>query len=99
MTRYPRLLPAVRAIGRVDAFIVAWTQVLDPRIAFLQQRGFPFLAYGRTQTDQPYPWFDFDNEAGARMAVERLIGLGHRRVAMSVGINTGIMRALRLVHW
>ena len=67
---------------RVDAFIVAWTQVLDPRIAFLQQRGFPFLAYGRTQTDQPYPWFDFDNEAGARMAVERLIGLGHRRVAI-----------------
>ena len=67
---------------RVDAFIVGWTQVTDPRIALLQARGFPFLAYGRTETRKAYAWFDFDNEAGARMAVERLIALGHRRVAI-----------------
>lgn len=67
---------------RVDAFIVGWTQVHDARIALLQRRGFPFLAYGRTESDTPYPWFDFDNEAGARAAVERLIGLGHRRIGL-----------------
>ncbi|WP_288022427.1 substrate-binding domain-containing protein [Thauera sp.] len=80
---------------RVDAFIVGWTQVHDPRIALLLQRGFPFLAYGRTHTDKPYPWFDFDNEAGARMAVERLIGLGHRRIAIihaPLGFNFAAQR-------
>lgn len=67
---------------RVDALIVARTQVDDPRIRFLQERNFPFVAYGRTQSRIPYAWFDFDNEAGGRLAVERLIGLGHRRIAL-----------------
>lgn len=67
---------------RVDALIVARTRVDDPRIRFLQERGFPFVAYGRTQSPQPYAWFDFDNEAGGRLAVEHLIRLGHRRIAL-----------------
>lgn len=65
---------------RVDALIVAWTRVHDARIRLLQHRGFPFLAYGRTDSPVPYPWFDFDNEAGAKAAVERLIAFGHRRI-------------------
>jgi LacI family transcriptional regulator len=67
---------------RVDALIVARTRVDDPRLAFLQERDFPFVAYGRTHSPTPYAWFDFDNEAGARMAVERLVGLGHRRIGL-----------------
>ncbi len=65
---------------RVDALIVAWTRVHDARIRLLQRRGFPFLAYGRTDSPVPYPWFDADNEAGARAAAERLIAFGHRRI-------------------
>lgn len=67
---------------RVDALIVARTRVDDARIRFLQERAFPFVAYGRTQTRQPYAWFDFDNEAGGRLAVEHLVALGHRRIAL-----------------
>ncbi len=67
---------------RVDGLVVARTRVDDPRIRFLQERGFPFVAYGRTNSTQPYRWFDFDNEAGAYAAVQRLIGFGHRRIAM-----------------
>ncbi len=67
---------------RVDALIVAWTRVDDPRIRLLQELGFPFLSYGRTDSPVPYPWFDFDNEAGARAAVERLIAFGHRRIGL-----------------
>ena len=67
---------------RVDALIVARTLVDDPRIRFLQERNFPFVAYGRTDSRVPYAWFDFDNEAGGRLAVERLLGLGHRRIAL-----------------
>jgi LacI family transcriptional regulator len=80
---------------RVDAFIVGWTQVTDPRIALLQTRGFPFLAYGRTETRKAYAWFDFDNEAGARLAVERLLALGHRRIAIihaPLGFNFAAQR-------
>ncbi|AKM04107.1 MULTISPECIES: substrate-binding domain-containing protein [Burkholderia cepacia complex] len=66
----------------VDGLIVARTLVDDPRIAYLQSSAFPYVAYGRTQAAEPYAWFDFDNEAGARDAVRRLIGFGHRRIAM-----------------
>ncbi|MCA7922021.1 substrate-binding domain-containing protein [Burkholderia cenocepacia] len=66
----------------VDGLIVARTRVDDPRIAYLQASAFPYVAYGRTQAAGPYAWFDFDNEAGARDAVRRLIGFGHRRIAM-----------------
>jgi LacI family transcriptional regulator len=69
----------------VDAFVIGDTLVDDARIAFLQGQGVPFVAYGRTDTDKPYAWFDFDNEAGARLAVERLAGLGHRRIALIHG--------------
>ncbi|MCA8017445.1 substrate-binding domain-containing protein [Burkholderia metallica] len=66
----------------VDGLIVARTLVDDPRIAYLQSSAFPYVAYGRTQAAEPYAWFDFDNEAGARDAVRRLTGFGHRRIAM-----------------
>ena len=66
----------------VDGLIVARTRVDDPRIAYLQASAFPYVAYGRPQAVGPYAWFDFDNEAGARDAVRRLIGFGHRRIAM-----------------
>ncbi|WP_175907076.1 substrate-binding domain-containing protein [Burkholderia sp. BCC1640] len=66
----------------VDGLIVARTLVDDPRLAYLRSNAFPYVAYGRTQAAEPYAWFDFDNEAGARDAVRRLIGFGHRRIAM-----------------
>lgn len=67
---------------RVDGLVVSRTLVNDPRIAYLALAGFPFVAHGRTQTDAPYAWFDYDNEAGIRMAVERLLSFGHQRIAM-----------------
>jgi len=69
----------------VDALIVANTRLDDPRIKFLQERDFPFVAYGRTNSPVPYAWFDFDNQAGACVATERLIGFGHRRIALIHG--------------
>lgn len=73
-----------RAIGgsRVDALVVARTRVHDERLELLQRSAMPFVAYGRSAGFvAPYAWFDFDNVAGARLAAERLIGLGHRRFA------------------
>src|SRR6185369_2174834 len=67
---------------RVDGLVVSRTLVHDERIAYLSRAGFPFIAHGRTSLDAPYAWFDYDNEAGIRMAVERLLSLGHQRIAM-----------------
>ncbi|SFF69851.1 transcriptional regulator, LacI family [Duganella sp. CF458] len=67
---------------RVDGLVVSRTLVQDERIAYLARVGFPFIAHGRTQLDAPYAWFDYDNEAGIRMASERLLSLGHQRIAM-----------------
>lgn len=67
---------------RVDGLVVSRTLVHDERIAYLARVGFPFIAHGRTQLATPYAWFDYDNEAGVRMALERLLSLGHQRIAM-----------------
>ncbi|MBV7538542.1 substrate-binding domain-containing protein [Duganella sp. sic0402] len=67
---------------RVDGLVVGRTLVHDERIAFLSKAKFPFVAHGRTELKAPYAWFDYDNEAGIQMAMERLLGLGHQRVAL-----------------
>ncbi|MES2113824.1 MAG: substrate-binding domain-containing protein [Pseudomonadota bacterium] len=67
---------------RVDGLVVARTLVRDERIAFLSKVGFPFVAHGRTELDAPYAWFDYDNEAGMRLAVQHLLAHGHQRIAM-----------------
>jgi LacI family transcriptional regulator len=67
---------------RVDGLVVGRTLVHDERIAFLSKSKFPFVAHGRTELNAPYAWFDYDNAAGIRVAMERLLGLGHQRVAL-----------------
>lgn len=67
---------------RVDGLVVSRTLVHDERIAYLVKKGFPFIAHGRTELAQPYAWFDYDNEAGIRLACENLLGHGHERIAM-----------------
>lgn len=66
---------------RVDAAVVALTRVADPRIEYLLEAGLPFVSYGRSRKPERYPWFDFDNRAGGRLAVQQLVALGHRRIA------------------
>lgn len=67
--------------GRVDAVVLPNTRVSDPRVNYLREKGYPFLAYGRTADCSDYSWFDFDNEAGSALAVQHLHALGHQRIA------------------
>lgn len=78
-------LPTYRQLvrgRRVDGLVVSRTLVDDERIAWLGEAGFPFVAHGRTQLDQPYAWFDYDNAAGIALAVQALLAHGHRRIAL-----------------
>lgn len=67
---------------RVDGLVVGRTRVHDERIAYLSKQGFPFVAHGRTESAHPYAWFDYDNEAGMRLACTHLLEQGHHRIAL-----------------
>jgi LacI family transcriptional regulator len=67
--------------GRVDAVLVPNTRVHDKRVDYLLDKGYPFLAYGRTADCSRHSWFDFDNDRGSALAVQHLLSLGHTRFA------------------
>jgi len=65
---------------RVDGIVVARTRRDDERIAYLLSERFPLIAFGRTASDQDFPYLDVDGEEGVYEAVKYLVGLGHRRI-------------------
>lgn len=70
----------------LDGFVVVDARLNDPRIAFLKQRGIPFVMHGRTDTSDDYPYFDIDNYGVGYKLTRHLIDLGHRRIAFLNGI-------------
>jgi len=67
----------------VDAFVVTDTYAGTPQSAFLQERGAPFVTFGRPwdDPDADHAWIDVDGAHGARIATEHLLERGHRRIA------------------
>jgi LacI family transcriptional regulator len=68
--------------GSADAVIFNQTQLDDPRVAWLMERGFPFATHGRTRWAADHPYFDFDNAAFAAIAVRGLVRAGRRNIVM-----------------
>lgn len=66
---------------RVDGLAVVRTRRQDPRIAYLSQQNFPFVAFGRTEDANAFPFVDEDGRAGIAQATQHLVDLGHRRIA------------------
>lgn len=65
-----------------DAVVLAWTRRADPRIDYLSKVGFPFATFGRSGSGgKTYPSIDHDFVGASAEAVDRLVGLGHRRIA------------------
>lgn len=75
-----------RIVGRrlVDGVILSATQRHDSRIEFLQKSQVPFIALGRSETPGNYPWIDLDFEGYADDSVDRLVRLGHTRIALAI---------------
>ena len=67
--------------NQVDAFVVSGVEYDDPRLRYLLDGGFPFVAFGRSNLDMKFSFVDVDGKAGMRKVVEHLLGLGRRRIA------------------
>jgi LacI family transcriptional regulator len=81
---YDREFDTIRRIvaaARCDALVFARTRPLDERVEFMKSAGLPFATVGRTFAGD-HDWIDRDNESMGRMGVERLVALGHRRIAL-----------------
>ena len=66
--------------GSADGVILNQTRPDDPRIRYMTQRQFPFATHGRTDMGIDHPYFDYDNESFARLAVQALHAKGRRRL-------------------
>jgi LacI family transcriptional regulator len=67
---------------RVDGFIVVRTRREDARIQYLRESGFPFVAFGRTEGENDFPYVDEDSQHGMQLLAEHLLELGHRRIGL-----------------
>ena len=65
-----------------DGIVLNQTTVDDPRVRYLTERGFPFVTHGRTDMGIEHFYFDFDNEAYARIAVRALAAKGRRNLLL-----------------
>ncbi|MEZ5825251.1 MAG: LacI family DNA-binding transcriptional regulator [Geminicoccaceae bacterium] len=66
---------------RVDGIVLDRTKRVDERIDYLLDAGMPFVTFGRSEEARRHAFLDIDGEAAARMSIERLLKLGHRRIA------------------
>jgi DNA-binding LacI/PurR family transcriptional regulator len=85
----------------VDGFVLSEVNYGDPRAAVLQERGTPFVTFGRPDLAIPHSWVDVDGAAGTQAAVEHLVERGHQRLAFvgwPTGSATGDRRAEGFVH-
>ena len=68
--------------GSADAIILNRIAPEDARIAYLRDKGFPFVTHGRTIWQDQHAWYDFDNEAFAAVAIRTLAERGRRSILL-----------------
>ncbi len=66
--------------GSADGVVLNQIMPDDPRIRYMSERGFPFMAHGRSSMGIDHPYFDFDNEVFARLGVRALVERNRRRL-------------------
>ena len=70
--------------GSADGVIISKIEPNDPRVRLMTERNMPFVTHGRSDMDIEHAYHDFDNEAYAYEAVERLAQCGRKRIAIIV---------------
>ena len=85
--RQDRVADTIRQMtshGRVDGVILTEPRIEDERIELLQQSKIPFVFLGSTVCEE-VSWVDGDNVSGAYQAVQELVRLGHKKIAIITG--------------
>lgn len=72
------------ASRKVDGFICIRTRRDDPRIRYLRRIDFPFVAFGRVEGNNDFPFVDEDSNYGMRLIAEHLTNIGKSRIACIV---------------
>ena len=85
--RVDRELSYVRLMRRkrVDGLLVCSATLDAPFVQDLTAAGTPFVLVSRMSADPDVPYVITDDRAGARLAVEHLVDLGHRRIGFIGG--------------
>ena len=81
--------------GHCDGMILFPYRHDEPLKAALAERGIPFVMVGDTCEEGNYASVDVDNKAGARIAMEHLLTLGHQQIAFLGGRPTMRFSVLR----
>ncbi|VIO76390.1 HTH-type transcriptional repressor PurR [Bradyrhizobium ivorense] len=80
---------------RVDGLILATVSQDDELVGFCIQRGLPVILVNRSEARDRVSSVVSDDDMGMRLAVDHLVGLGHRRIAHVAGplsTSTGALR-------
>jgi LacI family transcriptional regulator len=77
----------IAASQKVDAVVLSSPTIKDPRIKVLQDLKIPFIIHGRTENCESLAWLDIDNEAAVERAMNHLLDLGHRHIALLNGLK------------
>jgi LacI family transcriptional regulator len=84
--------------GRVDGMVVARVLRRDPRIDYLQQALYPFVAFGRSETSE-HPYIDVDGTDGMYRLVAHLVNYGHRQFGFVLSPEELAFTASRLAGY
>lgn len=68
--------------GAADGIVFSRTEPMDPRVRYLMEIDFPFVCHGRTELSTEHPYHDYDNAEFSRLAAERLIEKGRKRLVL-----------------
>lgn len=82
--REAKQVAALRA-RQVEGLIVGTALLSDPGLERLAAEGFPVVLINRRTESSILPTVAGDNVAGVNLAVDYLVGLGHRRIAFLAG--------------
>jgi LacI family transcriptional regulator len=75
---------------QVDGALVDGLVLPPERIARFVDEGFPIVCLDRDVYSPSVPLVQVDNRLGARLAIDHLLSLGHRRIAHVMGAQTRI---------
>lgn len=66
--------------NKSDGTILMKVQLEDWRVEFLLEQHLPFVMVGHTESNEGASFVDYDFESAVRLAIEHLVGLGHRNI-------------------